>query len=491
MFTADIPTELDRRRRRVASRFDRAQRHLAGLDPLADAEQLEALRDRLRRLRDEARDVEEEIRRTSPRLAALHYPRPLDLAAAREALDPGTLMLSYSVGEERSHLFAAAAGRPLTVHSLAVGAAGLKARVELYRQQIHGRGWSRVAASRQRLGTELYRTLIGPVADRVRGSERLLIIPDGPLHLLPFAALVREVPAAGSGAPSWQYLVEWKPLHTVLSATVYAELRRRRRLPPRAPGAAPAVQLAAFGDPHYPATVASPQKVGTEAPRIDGIADAAVRSVVERGLLDFAALPSSRREVERIGSFFPAERRLVYLGRDATEDRVKALGKDARIVHLAAHGFLDERLPLSSFLALTIPEGFPDDRDNGLLQAWEIFESVRLDADLVVLSACESAVGREQGGEGLISLSRAFQYAGARTVAATLWKVADRATAELMIRFYRHLRAGRSKDEALRAAQIDLIRGPIQVADGNGGEVELDASAPYYWAAVQLFGDWR
>jgi CHAT domain-containing protein len=127
-----------------------------------------------------------------------------------------------------------------------------------------------------------------------------------------------------------------------------------------------------------------------------------------------------------------------------------------------------------------IPDGPPEGRDNGLLQAWEVFESVRLDADLVVLSACASALGEERGGEGLIGLTRAFQYAGARAVAATLWNVDDRATARLMTLFYRRLRAGAAKDEALRAAQVELRSDP-----------EVEASAPYYWAAFQIFGDGR
>jgi CHAT domain-containing protein len=116
---------------------------------------------------------------------------------------------------------------------------------------------------------------------------------------------------------------------------------------------------------------------------------------------------------------------------------------------------------------------------------------VRLDADLVVLSACESALGRELSGEGLIGLTRAFQYAGARSVAASLWSVADRATAELMTRFHRHYAAGLPKDEALRAAQIELIRGPIALDTSNGESLKMDASAPFFWAAFELFGDWR
>ena len=109
-----------------------------------------------------------------------------------------------------------------------------------------------------------------------------------------------------------------------------------------------------------------------------------------------------------------------WAGREATEERVKALGKDVDIVHLALHGVADPENPLDSFLAFTIPESESEEGENGLLQVWEIFEDVRLDADLVVLSACQTAIGKNRGGEGIISLSRTFQYAGARSVMASL-----------------------------------------------------------------------
>ncbi|RPH55744.1 CHAT domain-containing protein, partial [bacterium] len=113
------------------------------------------------------------------------------------------------------------------------------------------------------------------------------------------------------------------------------------------------------------------------------------------------------------------------------------------------------------------------------LQAWEIFERVRLDADLVTLSSCETGLGRDAAGEGLIGLTRAFQYAGARSILASLWSVSDRSTAELMQRFYALLRAGHPKDLALQAAQREMVRA--------GGA----SSHPYHWAAFELIGDWR
>lgn len=117
-------------------------------------------------------------------------------------------------------------------------------------------------------------------------------------------------------------------------------------------------------------------------------------------------------------------------------------------------------------------------KENGLLQAWEIFEQVRLDADLVTLSGCNTGLGQELSGEGLIGLTRAFQYAGARSVLASLWSVDDFRTMQLMEKFYAGLKAGNSKDKALRQAQVSMIH-------------TKSASSPFYWAAFSLSGDWR
>ena len=167
-----------------------------------------------------------------------------------------------------------------------------------------------------------------------------------------------------------------------------------------------------------------------------------------------------------------------YLGADATEERARSVGRDVPFIHYACHAVINGRFPLDSALVLSIPEHPREGQDNGLLQAWEIFERMRIDADLVTLSSCDSGLGKEMGGEGLIGLTRAFQYAGARSVLASLWKVDDKATSELMKRFYTHLKTGMTKDEALRRAQAELIR-------------SAEFSQPWDWAAFQLNGDWK
>lgn len=458
-FSGEEPAALERSRRDNAKRYDQTLRELARWTPDAGDEAREALHRELSRLRRERDEIAAEIRQASPRLAALRQPQPLDLAAARQVLDPGTLALSYSVGRERTALFAVTRDGELRVEILPIGEEGLSRDVAQFLERI------RAQEAPTALARSLYGALIGPVADLVERSERVLLLPDGPLHRLPFGALIRDTGGRD------HYLAEWKPLHAALSLTVYGTLRAAGR-PPRS------TRLVAFGDPRYPKDLAP-----------DGESrDLTGRNPELRGV-DWAALPYSRREIERIAEAYPEKD--LYLGEEATEERAKSAARDARVLHFATHGYVDDRTPLDSALVLTIPQGLPADRDNGLLQVWEIFESVRIDADLVVLSACESALGRELSGEGLIGLTRAFQYAGARSVAASLWSVADQATAELMARFHRHLAAGLTKDEALRAAQIEMIHEPIRITTANGQEIETDASAPFFWAAFQLYGDWR
>ncbi len=417
---------------------------------------------------------------TSPELAALRHPQPLDLAGAQKALDPGTVMLSYSVGESQVDLFAVATGDFKGTTS-PLGEDELRREVELFRRLIQTTvAATDLTAEIESVGKRLYRQLIQPAQKLIDANQRILIVADGPLHLLPFAALVREVrrpdvPLRPTEViAETQFVAQWRPIHSALSATVYAQLDRRP-----ASTANSEILLAAFGDPIYD----SESNLSPASQQ---------RSVTGRELdLDLEALPASRSEVERIAKLFPSEQTRIFLGAQATEEQAKIASRQARMVHFATHGLLDQRFPLDSGLVLTPPLVWTSDRDNGLLQAWEIFEDMRLEADLVVLSACDSGLGSEQGGEGLMGLTRAFQYAGARSVVSTLWPVDDAVTAELMVRFYRHLQAGHAKNEALRAAQVELIEQPIQVPGADGEPIMIDASSPNYWAAFQITGSWR
>jgi CHAT domain-containing protein/Tfp pilus assembly protein PilF len=454
VFASDLPSDIRITRQHNAAAYDRTQAQIASLSLPNDGAKLEQLQKRLHELQRERDEITERVRRASPELANLVYPQPLTLEAARHALDHGTALLSYAVGADRTRLFVVlpAGEEPgISVLTVAVPEKRLRAEVMDVRAAIRRAGTRSATDLAGRL-SRLYALLVGPAEIMIGSSGRLLIVPDGPLSLLPFAALRRR---------SGQYLVEWKPLHTAVSATVYAGLKDKRK------DQAAQIELAAFGDPVYPA------RETAESARS---ADSDLRFASERGLT-LSRLLFSRTEVESISNVF-AGRARTYLRAEATEEHAKSLGKSVSYIHFATHGFLDERFPLNSGLALTIPPDGETGRENGLLQAWEVFEQMRIDAELVTLSGCNTALGQEVAGEGLIGLTRAFQFAGARSVLASLWSIDDRRTSLLMQRFYNQLRDGKTKDEALRAAQISLLREPT-------------TAPPLYWAAFVLNGDWR
>lgn len=450
---AELSPQARSERGRLDREYDRLQESLGKLSLSNDGPEIARVLDALHEVRRRQVDLVARQMRDAPQVAALEGSEPLALDAARAALDSGTLLLAFAVGEEKTLLFAVRSSedaRPgLAVFPLPIGRATLRREVEGFRSLVLDPN-SDPAALRKR-GESLYRALFGPAEALVHSARRLLISPDGPLHTLPFAALAHQ----------GKTLAERKPIHFAASATVYSALRR----PPTSRPSLRAVPVAAFGAPVYPPPGAKP------------LAARSFRFAAERGLA-LEPLPSSRQEVLHLAALYTEVH--TYLGAEATEEKVKAAAPEARIVHFAVHGLLDESLPLNSGLALTIPEHPAEGQDNGLLQAWEIFESLRLGADLVTLSACDTALGKDAGGEGILGLTRAFQFAGARSVLASLWSVSDASTPELMRRFYTYLRDGKTKDEALRRAQVDLLR------SGDPG-----LAHPYHWAAFQLYGGWE
>jgi CHAT domain-containing protein/Tfp pilus assembly protein PilF len=505
VFSRDIPIELERARRRLATEYDEIQEQLLPLSPTREHDKTDELLGRLREVRSQYELVGNRIREASPRLAALQYPEPLDFRGVQQALDPGTILLAYSVGQQETLLFVVEHEGPLRVLTLHLGEGDLRSQISDFIQKIKEAKGGPIGLDSYRkrdllaAGGALFSSLLGPVYEILEKSERFVIAPDGPLHHLPWGALVSERPgmamlgseAEGSAAKSerTEYLVEWKPFNVVTSGTLFAQLKMQRQdssatvTPTTKADLLPFAfrGIIAFGDPAYPRALGHA--------RNQQVRDPSTRMLIGRGYT-FVPLPGTRTEVESIAALFPGKA-AAYLGVEATEEQAKALPRSAEYVHFAAHAVLDERLPLNSAIALTIPEPFVEGRDNGLLQAWEIYEQVRVKARLVVLSACESGLGRETRGEGLIGLVRAFQYAGASAVAASLWRVPDQTTAELMVEFYRNLRAGRAINESLRAAQIKLMHHPVQIRGEGRNLITFDASAPYYWAAFQIYGDWR
>ncbi len=439
---ADLDPAIGRRRNELASEIDRGYLALAKLPDGASAE---AERDKQRlaieALHAERERLSREARAASPRLAAIEAPPALGLAEIRRGLAPGTLLLAYSLGPEASTLFALSADGALTAHTLASGEKAIAADVQRWRELTTATSLRRaeLGAIERRLAT----ALLGPIAGRLDGTLRLLIVPDGALHGLAFAAL--PDPRAAD-----RRLIEALPVAHQVSASVHAELQRR--------GASGGIaRVAVFADPATSATAAA------------------------RYRRDFGRLPATRREAAKVGEVFGARAR-VYLDSAATETAARREIASASLTHFACHAVVDEALPLDSALLLA-----PSGGDEGLLQAWEIVEQVRLDADLVVLSACETARGGDRGGEGILGLVRALQVAGARSVVASLWRVDDDSAAELMTRFYARLATGLPADEALRQAQLELLRGSVPILR-DGQTIALRTAEPRHWAPFVLIG---
>src|SRR5262249_29836376 len=287
-------------------------------------------------------------------------------------------------------------------------------------------------------GQKLYDDLIRPAQVLVSQAERILISPDGALHTLPFAALISQT------KPKPHYFIEDKPLHTIVSMTVYTETRKlaaanEAKLEPK---------LLAFGDAIYAkeqTAAATKQEQAVQAPRrssesekITNSDDPKAAYFHQRGL-NLTPLPGTRKEVEEIAELYGSAA-TVKLGQDVTKTAIREKSSNYSILHFAVHGWFDGQIGLNSGLALSQPEAFgqkSEKSENGLWQAWEMLEQARLKADLVVLSACVTGLGQELRGEGIIGLTRAFHYAGAKSVVVSLWSVSDASTAKLMTAFHR------------------------------------------------------
>ena len=411
------------------------------------------LRSQLAAAEGEMRSLEEEIRAEYPHYAEVRYPTPLGLNEIRRLLKGDDALLQYFLGKERSFLFVVTRER-LASHVLP-GADAITERVRTLRglldrpNPLSVRRYCQDAA-------ELYDVLLRPAAGMVAGKRHLLISPDGPLYFLPFEALLTGG-TAGCERPYYAelpYLLREHAVSYVPSVSVLSSLRGPQ--PSKPAGGGIPMRFVAFADPSYgpgPAP-ASPRRAGALQGR--------------QG--ELPPLPNSRREVEEVARFYPGGVKL-YLGREATEGNVKRnpfLGSAWRI-HFATHGQVNEVRPELSALVLTPGQG-----EDGYLHVDEIF-NLELNADLLVLSACDSGLGRQVNGEGVLGLTRAFHYAGAKSVVVSLWPVLDAGAPELMKSFYRHLDVLRDKAEALRVSKLGMIR---------AGQAN-----PSYWAPFILAGD--
>ena len=450
-----LPPELARSHRSALDRISHLQRDLVARHTSAAPDH--AAIARLERELQEAVVREETARRAlrdaAPGIVAAP-PAAVTSEAVAARLAADEAVLEYHVGRDRSWLFVVT--RPgLAVFELA-GEKELRREVDVLRQQLSRPSLLGAHAYGQ-AASGLYARLVHPAAARLRGVRRLHVVPDGPLWELPFEALVTARTAVSTWTALPYALLKWQIVYHSSASAVAGSPPARSVVPsPTGP------TLVAFANP-----------------RFTGDAPAPVMARVERAVFrendrwSLPALPCAEREARQAAALFGSANARVFAGDQARESRVKSDPDvaGARYLLFSTHALLSETMPSQSSLVLNLRE---DGAEDGLLQTHEI-DALRLDADVVMLSACESALGRNLRGEGLLGLARGFFHAGARAVVASLWKVADCSTADLTTTFFSGLAGPRAADpvSALRSAKLALLKKPA-------------TAHPYYWAPFVL-----
>lgn len=417
---------------------------------------LEAVKTEINSILQQLQTLEARIRRANPAYANLKYPDPLTLKGIQDKiLDDKTLLLQYALGKERSYLFLVSK-TDLKTYTLPPKAE-IEAAVERYRTLLLSPNFTELGQ-----GQVLSQLLLGPVADRLKG-QRLVIVGDGKLQLLPFAAL-----PWGTGkniAP----LMATNEIITLPSATSLAVQREQWQKRPPA-----SKTLAVMADPVFKA---NDPRLGHNTRQAKAGDLSQYENLIRNGCSDFDRLPNTAAEAEQILALVPDAQRFSATGFEANYATATHPNlSQYQIVHLATHGCIQDN-PLLSNLALSFFQPDGQKAATSLLKLQDIY-NLKLNADLVVLSACQTGTGKEIQGEGVVGLTRGFMYAGARRVVVSLWSVNDRATSILMSDYYRQmLQQGLSPTAALQKTQLAMWQ------SGN-------YAAPYYWAAFTIQGDW-
>lgn len=493
--TGADPWLLEQERSLQESLRAKSERRLRLLEQKNTEKQLAAISKEIEDLEKQFQDVEERLRLSNPGYAALTQPQPLAFGEIQKLLDSDTLLLEYSLGEQHSYVFA------MTSESVSVYDLPKRQEIEILAKRLYSSLTARNQVPQNESGptrqarvsradseyrsaaSALSGVLLRPARSQL-GHKRWLIVADGALLHVPFAALPEP---KSSPAKTQAPVIARHEIVCLPSASVLATLRRDR--PVRSPNLKEAMILAdpVFNredervngrhldkpQPAEKSNAVSPVESGDSLTRSAKDVD-----LFRDGQLYLARLPFSRREAESISAVIPAGRIRMALDFDAS--RKLAVSSELakyRVVHFATHALVNDKHPDLSGLVLSLVDerGEPQ---QGFLDLQDIY-NMNLSADLVVLSACDTALGKQIDSEGMIGLTRGFMYAGARGVIGTLWKVEDSATARFMQQFYRAMEQNHlSPAQALRHAQLALWE-------------QKHWAAPYYWAAFTLQGDWR
>ena len=371
--------------------------------------------------------------------------KPITVSEATALLNEQTALLEFAVGKDKTHLFVITKAKAVTefkTYSLPLNRKDLAGQTERFRKYLAEKDLRYSQSARV-----LYDLLLKPAAVQLQGKARLVIVPDGPLWELPFQALLR----ADNRFLLEDYTISLAPSFTFLREVMRLREQRKQHTQP--------ATLLAVGNP----------ALGNEmlASRAELMGD------------KLEPLPFAEQQAVQLGQLYKTKAK-VFIGVAATEERLKAEAGNHRILHLATHGVLDDGNPMYSHLVFA--QTGTNDKEDGLLEAREILE-LNLQADLAVLSACETGRGRISAGEGVIGLTWALFVAGVPSTVVSQWKVADKSTAELMLGFHKHLQAQNGKGEklptyaeALRLAALGLMKQPAY-------------RHPFHWAGFVLIGD--
>lgn len=460
----------------------RADRKTSLLSANASSDELAAVSQEISSLTVERDQVETQIRIKTPRYAALTQPQPASLKEIQQLLDDNTLLLEFALGSERSYLWAVT---PTGLKSYQLPS---REKIERLARPVYellaSLDSSPVRSEKQReeefwrRATKLSELILKPIAAQL-GHKRLLVVADGILQYIPFAALPipgkRQQEKSRPRNPQFTPLIVEHEIINLPSASTLAVLRRETAGRKPAPKA-----VAVLADPVFET---DDMRVLAATGKIKSTRETnqiATKLPILRGRRggSFVRLPATLNEAKAIEDVTSAADRLVARGFDASLARVTSSElSQYRILHFATHGILDRENPELSAIVLSLVDrqGNPQ---NGYLRLHDIY-NLNLPADLVVLSACDTGLGKEFKGEGLVGLTRGFMYAGALRVMASLWKVEDEPTAKLMKLFYQGMLKDKlSAAAALRQAQIALWQ-------------DAQWHAPYFWAAFTLQGEWK
>lgn len=453
-------------------------------DAAATANEVNALTGEFDALYAQYEDLQAQIRKESPRYAQLMQPRPTNTADVEALIDGDTLLLEYALGERHSYIWVVdrsgvnsytLAGRA----EIENAARKLRETLTAFEASRPGEGnleyrarLERASADYPQEAATLSRLILAPIA-RGLGKKRLVIVADGALQFIPFEAL----PTAAGGPDAPRLALDHEIVY-LPSASTLPLLRVPR-------SDRPTKSVAVFADPVFSI---NDERIPASARRASPSAPTSQAGVLSSVLRDFSPdnvelrldrLRYSLNESDEIMSLLPRGSGMKAVGFGANREAATSPAVAGyRVVHFATHALLDDKRPQLSGLVLSLlnERGEPQD---GFIRLYDVY-NLNLTADLVVLSACRTGIGKTVKGEGLIGLTRGFMYAGTSRVVASLWKVDDEATAALMKSFYRHLlREHLSAAAALRLAKLDLMRAREQW------------QAPYYWAGFILQGDWR